>query len=363
MKNNPKRDRPQVLLVGNGIDICGSYYGGKFVKGNNFKTKDIIEMFCKKKSIPTVPDNISNLPFPLQFEQVSGGEKTERTGKFSKETKEKLIETLTQLSESKNNEHLDIPGKLLELDSDAILTTNYTYTLEKKLCSAFDKKKASEFRCYTLNDKDRCGETGYLMHTFYDMKNKNDNPRQIWHIHGEIYKPDSIILGHYGYFKLIGKILEKPKKVAKSPDNDDLGKPKSWPDLFIDSDLYVLGYSFDIAEIDLWGLLSRKRNANNPGSVVFYELPNPEEKLQRAKWDLLRSKNVEIEHCGFVFDRKPTDEAYFSFHCTAKWDLMRSINVKIEDCAFVSDIKPTDEDYYNFYCKAIEDIKRRIEEK
>jgi hypothetical protein len=72
----------------------------------------------------------------------------------------------------------------------------------------------------------RRGETGYLMHTFYDME-KNDDPKLIWHIHGEINKPDSIILGHYGYFKLIVKILEKPKKDAKCLDNDDLGKPKS----------------------------------------------------------------------------------------------------------------------------------------
>ena len=168
----------------------------------------------------------------------------------------------------------------------------------------------------------RRGETGYLMHTFYDME-KNDDPKLIWHIHGEINKPDSIILGHYGYFKLIGKILEKPKKVAKSPDNDDLGKPKSWPDLFIDSDLYVLGYSFDIAEIDLWGLLSLKRNAKNSGSVVFYELPNPEEELQTAKWDLMRSKNVEIKHSGFVFDRKPTDDEYYNFYCEAINDIRR----------------------------------------
>lgn len=318
MTDKKKRNRPQVLLVGNGIDICGSFSNGKFTEGNRFKTEDIIKAFCEKSNL-NMPDKESNLPFPLQFEQITAGEKTERTGKFSKYTKDTLKDVLSNLSEGINSSNSQIAGKLLELDSDAILTTNYTYTLEKSLSEGFDEKP-SKFRRYTLNNKDRRGENGYLLHTFYDMQ-KDDAPKRIWHIHGEIKKPDSIILGHYGYFKLIGKILEKPKDVEKCADNDDLGGYISWPDLFVHSDLYVLGYSFDIAEIDMWGLLSLKRNAKDSGSVVFYEVNNVKDKFQSAKWNLLRSKNVEIEHCNCIFDRKPKDEEYYDFYCNAIQDI------------------------------------------
>jgi hypothetical protein len=117
-------------------------------------------------------------------------------------------------------------------------------------------------------------------------------------IHGEVAKPQSLLLGYGQYAKYMGQVkdyLYKGIKFAgfkdeirsplmgKSPDfsferNSEI---YSWVDIFLKDELHIIGLGLDFSEIILWWLLSEKMNlhAKYPkkvGTINYYsiELPN-----------------------------------------------------------------------------------------
>ena len=89
-------------------------------------------------------------------------------------------------------------------------------------------------------------------------------------------------------------------------------------------DVYVLGFGFDLSEIDLWWLLNRKlREKGNHGKVIFYE---PKDDRNQHKIELL--KLMKVQHESFEMEN-------------------------------VDNSNPTN-NYINFYKKAIEDIREQM---
>ena len=103
---------------------------------------------------------------------------------------------------------------------------------------------------------ERIRESNYQLHSFYRM-----NDIDIWHMHGEAFAAKSIVLGHYYYGNLISEYRNDIKEYIskqKVCDEDYIIKPKSWLDYFIFGDVSIVGFSFDIAEADIWWLLDVK---------------------------------------------------------------------------------------------------------
>lgn len=275
------RKKPKVLLLGNGIlQAFGGESWNEFLNSIN-KREDLSKDLSKL-----------NCPEPLKTILVTND-------RVDVAMKEKCRSILRQGGISA--ELSTVLRKLLSMNFDYILTTNYTYELEQ---AAIYPTRLTKYRL----DKMASSTTGkidkkYLLHTFNSIDYIDKNVK-IWHIHGEAKKPNSTILGHYYY----GNTLFEIKRVVDNIKRVDFGddtEVETWVEAFLYGDIYCLGFGFGLAEFDLWWLLNRKaRDYNNSGKMYFYE---PENAESWAKIELLRLMKkrdgdslVDILNLGYV---------------------------------------------------------------
>lgn len=164
---------------------------------------------------------------------------------------------------------------------DTILTTNYTYEIEQALIPEFSCKKGRKcvFRSFTCQEKPKA-ETEALYSFFSDIV--EDNVPPIWHIHGESARPDTMIIGHYYYGKLLSRIqqyaAESIRRHAACVSHHDEFYPRSWVDYFLFGDVTIVGQGMNFCEIDLWWLINCKKR-NGCGRISYFE-PNIAEEKQ-----------------------------------------------------------------------------------
>lgn len=300
------REYPQVLLLGNGLNraYAGSGWG------------DLIKEIRTNGRINPESAEFLNAPFPLQAvlatdDAVDSAIKSNRESFCGVKEIEALRPSLT---------------RLLTAGFDHILTTNYSYELERSANPRICYDGAGCEKIVQHTDAVKRAEAKFLLHTYNEVSCQGHKNR-IWHIHGEARKPDSIILGHYYYGKQLNRIqnlLEKQRN--KQELREKSGEPiliQSWVDAFIMGDVYILGYGFDWSEMDLWWLLNRKkREKASHGKTVFYGAAGN----CGIKYELLRSYGAEI--CNMDFWDKPTD--YKQFYEKAIGDIGKRIK-KSED--------------------------------
>ena len=65
--------------------------------------------------------------------------------------------------------------------------------------------------------------------------------QEIWHIHGEARKPNSIVLGHLYY----GNLLTRCSGYLYGDAGCEEGEVFSWVDAFMLGDVYTLGFGYD----------------------------------------------------------------------------------------------------------------------
>ena len=130
-------------------------------------------------------------------------------------------------------------------------------------------KEAAKRKCVKCASSDPVREK-YLIRTYSKM---NASSPDIWHIHGEIRRPSSLVLSHEEYARLVNKILEYNTKRGNNYEaHRSETNMKSWVDYMILADLYIIGFGFDFSEFDLWWLLNRRfREKTNVGKVFYYE--------------------------------------------------------------------------------------------
>ncbi|MBE6910569.1 MAG: hypothetical protein E7474_13515 [Ruminococcaceae bacterium] len=275
--------RPQVLLLGNGVNRAfGGGSWGQLIR----------DISCN----PDVPEDARlHLPMPLRAILVTG----DCVGVQLRSAGEILYGKLGDPG------HIEMLQRLLDLNFDHILTTNFSYELEQ---AAQPDTPLSEQRLQDMmhhSDGRRQAEAKYLFYT-YSAVDWRGRANRVWHIHGEGRKPDSMILGHYYYANLLEKISSYVKSEgARWHHEQSRGEPvriKSWADAFLFGDLYVLGFGFDVSEFDLWWLLNRKkRERADTGRTWFFA---PAERLEpgqiNEKEELLRVLGVEVRHCGSI---------------------------------------------------------------
>ena len=273
--------RPKVLLLGNGI-----------VRAFGEGSWDDLLAKIANKSTDLDPSAKYDMPNSMKATLLTNNNLQENLKTYYENSKTFNI----------SDKLKDFLQKILALDFDHIITTNYSYEIE---CALFGRK-ISKDTIYNSQRafKTRC-KTHYLLHTFNQIKD-----HKIWHIHGEIRKPSSIVLGYYAYGKLISHYVSYLGKqaenfVEKSRKNKSI-TIKSWLDAFVLGDVYILGFGLDFAEIDSWWLLDYKTKKPTSsesfcGKTVFIApKENSADKFSypQCKYELLKTYKVETEDFG-----------------------------------------------------------------
>ena len=158
---------------------------------------------------------------------------------------------------------------MLNLKIKNILTTNYDYNFESVEFS--DQKK--------LKHTEKIKETTYSLFRNYKIKDK-----YIWHIHGELNYPQSILLGynHYsGYLQQIRNYFYNGLNYKNENyfpalrvriENGPIFF-QTWIDFFFLSNVYILGLSLDFTEMHLWWILNiRSRLMNSKKNLITNEI-------------------------------------------------------------------------------------------
>ncbi len=160
--------------------------------------------------------------------------------------------------------------QFLSVGFDHIITTNYTYEIENVLTYPHPITMS---RLYSISrGLARARGHKHLVHsynsvTFGGVENK------VWHIHGELSRPGSTVIGHYYYGNMLFRIKEEADRVSKKQEPGE--EQQSWVEAFLYGDIYCVGFGFGLSELDMWWLLNRKaRETRNEGKLYFYD-PNP----------------------------------------------------------------------------------------
>lgn len=265
---------PNVLFTGNGLHRAFEDAGWdkllKDLSGGRFTEDEW--------------DSLKKLPYPQLAIAATGNHLSEGMKKAS----ELYINSGVLPGED------DLIRQAADVGFDAILTTNYSYEIEKALCPGFHitASRASGYRKITCKDKPRA-EAAALY--YYLLVPYQDKEIAIWHIHGEAAKPDTMIIGHYYYGRLLSRIqtytAETIKRYKIAERSGDLFYPRSWVDYVLFGDVHIVGQGMDFSEMDLWWLMDCKK-LYGKGRTVLYK-PG----MSREQVLLSKACDVQTETC------------------------------------------------------------------
>ncbi|EPU6914858.1 TPA: SIR2 family protein [Pseudomonas aeruginosa] len=174
-----------------------------------------------------------------------------------------------------------------------IMTTNYDFTIEDALAGPLHRPSflAQETR-YSLFRRHQAAEC------------------DVWHVHGDVGRPDSMVLGYDHYAGSLQKIRnyvmdgikigKLPRRVSTAMKGGNLDftsnrKIYSWVDFFLRDHVHIVGLGLDFTEIDLWWLLLHKRRRiQQTGRVFYYQVSVGKPPSETPVTSLLRSLNAEI---------------------------------------------------------------------
>ena len=287
--------RPQILLVGNGINL--SFDGAQ-------STDSIIKDEWKRNYGTDLPDRgrntheIWNLPFPLQ---VVAATKDHVQGCMAK-----LADVFKNASIQE--EQAEFIHHILEAKFDAILSTNYSLEFEKSTIRDYSLGKV--YSCYRITKEQteqqkafgifQCTELPYSHHPL------------LWHIHGTALRKKSMIMGQMYYGKLLAEVAMRSKTVAaryKAAEKSGRAlRPESWIDYFLLGDIYIMGFKLDFSESDIWWLLSYKKSIFTQTKTYFYDLTISDE--QQLMFDCY---NIDTSHT-FINNDIDSEPRYVDFY-------------------------------------------------
>lgn len=270
---------PKVLLLGNGINR--SFEGESWSEILKPSTSE-------RKFTDAETERIKSMPFPLQAVALSC---------------DKVDETADCIGEQLLN--IEVGLKQREIISglvlngyDAILTTNYSYEIEKSLCPGFSCKK--KCKCGSRH-RTRQGSSVEEQYGFFRYYCFDDiDAGSIWHIHGEAALPSSIILGHYYYGKLLSYIQNYAAGTVsyykQCISQHRAFIPHSWIDYFLVGNVTIIGCGLDLSEMDLWWLINCKKRNFSPinDSKVHWIEPNLNDEKNFTKRILAEAYGIEI---------------------------------------------------------------------
>lgn len=274
---------PRVLLLGNGV---------LRLRGG-VSWEALLERIAVNDEIPD--DVLRDIPLAMRVEALCGvdveGARLRAAGEF-----EPMEACIT-----------DTLKRLLALPWDCVLTTNYTYEAEgvllgKDRFGKEDRRRALACMDGSVHRRDN-------LHFCYIVQRKGQPPLPVWHIHGDLGRPDSMILSYYSYAKAISR-LQKYNRQLKNAFQDAvearrLVTPRSWSDWFILGDVYTVGFGYDFSEFDLWWAAERKARENaRVGRLIAWQ---DRQKKSDPVCALLKSVGAEVNR---VYDYDDYAEYY-----------------------------------------------------
>ena len=264
----PYDHTPNILLIGNGILRA---FGGD-------SWNDLIDDIMKGNKNQRERDTIHNLPYSLQIIAASDDSVNSAMQKISS----KMI-----ASKTPNQECEDLIRLIVDR-YDCVLTTNYSYELERTLIPDFYIKPSvsSKFRFSSIKGIDTRND--FCLHQYMEACLDSSRRLPIWHIHGEAAKPSTMIMGQYFYGKHLSKfekeISEYNRRYAISKKAKREYIPNGWVDYFLMGDVDIIGFGMDFCETDIWWLIcSKKRNDESGSRINWYELSPSVEKRAMAE--------------------------------------------------------------------------------
>ncbi|MBO4374859.1 MAG: hypothetical protein J5829_07105 [Lachnospiraceae bacterium] len=246
---------PNILFLGNGLNQAfGEASWDRVIEMLSTGEFDYDE---------TVFAEIQKMPYALQTILISSDSVNEGMSQIAE----------SMLPRALSPEHSELLHDYTKVGFDAILTTNYSYEIETSLNPEFSVSlgKASKYR-FSSKTGSRPQEQ-FGIYKYYYINNC-----RIWHVHGEAAHPNSMVMGHYYYGKLLSEIQKRVPEVirtysaCKKKEVDFI--PQSWIDYFLIGNVYIVGFGLNPSEMDIWWLINcKKRHFPEAGKIYFYE-PN-----------------------------------------------------------------------------------------
>jgi hypothetical protein len=264
--------------LGNGINRAYDYASWE----------ELIKSISTKTLTPDEKEAIKAVPYPLQSVILTADQIDTQMKKIS--------ESLSAEKASPAEEELLRQFAMLPMD--AILTTNYSYELEKALIPDFHSEFGKVCRCRNVAYEKSGKYDRRQLHTYFSAD--GDLPT-IWHVHGEAARPDTMILGHYFYGKLLAKMQKSVSNIIRRYKGCQSRKKdfniRSWLEYFLIGDVHIVGCGMALSEMDLWWIVNcKKRNFPDSRVVLYKPDIHPEEHL------LADAYGVEVETGGLEND-------------------------------------------------------------
>ncbi|MCD4827442.1 MAG: SIR2 family protein [Acholeplasmataceae bacterium] len=235
----------KVLFLGNGINRLG----------NEFSWEDLIVSLQRSIEEPGVFSE--QVPFPMRFEYLYlvGNEKYKYDEQYL------IDEVINGIKKIKTTPIHDLLENTTYTD---IITTNYDYLIEDSL-----GKRGQGFSFYkteyadqdeTLDAKskklNKNREKRYRLYTKNECFGTN-----VWHIHGEVDYPKTMVLGYEYYLAVVGKIQDHINNMNKKDAK------KSWIDLLLSENVDFIGYQLDYSESTIWFVLNYRAREIAEGKI------------------------------------------------------------------------------------------------
>jgi len=264
----------KILFLGNGLNQVSS--GG--LSWSDLLNKMQIELLGESDKLIN-----AEKPFTLWFEEFIA-----RSNDDVNTLKSNFIKKLGEIQPN------TLHGLALNSGIENIITTNYDYCLERAINKEFSSNPKIT------------AET-----TFSLFRHQEINNQLIWHIHGEVSKPGSVMLGMNHYSRYLHKIrdflknpVEKNKIKYRSKFNhnekhSEFETTQCWVDLFLEHDVHMIGFGMDYTEQDIWYLLTEKnflsKQNRTSGKTFFYHfVTNDKDSEQDQKNKLKDDAKIEI---------------------------------------------------------------------
>lgn len=264
------------ILLGNGLNNQSASN-----KSWDHLLKDIIDL-CDRTISPK--DKKLTILYEEAFLKAA-----REIGKSERTLKSEIANIISKIKQN----HLH--DRLLQLDIADIITTNYDYTLE-------DSLRNNGFAFAQGNKSER---------EFNIFRHNEINNKRFWHIHGDISKPQSIVLGFDHYCRQTHQIEDylSTRYNGKFPVsfidrfNENLITNDSWIDLFFTANIHIIGLALGFEETDLWWLLTQRarlkiENKLQYSNRIFYY--EPKDFPKEIKVDMFEAVDVELQQFNSI---------------------------------------------------------------
>ena len=267
--------RPKVLLYGNGFAIDSFEDCSSLDK--------LINEWMKIYNPDITDEQMEELYFPQRV-VVATNDKVQ----------DRVTELAAQMQQLKvNSKCYELYNAINKAHFDAILTPNYTNELEIAATGSYTRGRYNR----TVQKPHEGGMIKQLIYTNISLK-QYGFCTPIWHIHGNAYASRTMILGQYYYAKLLKEIeLYIPLLIQRIDRSKKYGLQKikalSWIDYFLLRDVYIISFSMNPAELDIWYLAECKKNRWKESKIYFFE-PEKEKINNTGKKALMETYGIGI---------------------------------------------------------------------